>query len=196
MDCGDLAHLRRARDLLDREYARPLDVPAMARAALMSPSHFSRQFRAAFGETPYAYLQSRRLERAMALLRRGDLSVTDVCLTVGFTSLGSFSSTFTRLVGEPPSAYRGRDHARMAPVPACVARTWTRPGWLGSGCGEPGGREPSGIEPSRIEPSGIEPSRIEPSGIEPSGIEPSGIEPGRIEQSRIGEAGAARRGIA
>ena len=118
MDCGDLAHLRRARNLLDREYARPLDVPAMARAALMSPSHFSRQFRAAFGETPYAYLQSRRLERAMALLRRGDLSVTDVCLAVGFTSLGSFSSTFTRLVGEPPSAYRGRDHTPMAPVPA------------------------------------------------------------------------------
>ena len=129
MDCGDLAHLRRARDLLDREYARPLDVPGMARAALMSPSHFARQFRAAFGETPYAYLQSRRLERAMALLRRGDMSVTDVCMAVGFTSLGSFSSTFTRLVGEPPSAYRGRDHTSMAPVPACVARAWTRPGW-------------------------------------------------------------------
>jgi AraC-like DNA-binding protein len=147
MDCGDLAHLRRARDLLDREYARPLDVPAMARAALMSPSHFSRQFRVAFGETPYAYLQSRRLERAMALLRRGDLPVTDVCLAVGFTSLGS---TFTRLVGEPPSAYRGRDHAAMAPVPACVARTWTRPGWLGTG---------------RVEQDRVEQDRVETSTI-------------------------------
>jgi AraC-like DNA-binding protein len=127
VDCGDLAHLRRARDLLDREYARPLDVPGMAREALMSVSHFSRCFRDAYGETPYAYLQSRRVERAMALLRRGDLSVTDICMAVGFTSLGSFSSTFTRLVGEPPSAYRARDHTRMAPVPPCVARAWTRP---------------------------------------------------------------------
>ena len=148
MDCDDLAHLRRARDLLDREYARPLDVPAMARAALMSPSHFSRQFRAAFGETPYAYLQSRRLERAMALLRRGDLSVTDVCLAVGFTSLGSFSSTFTRLVGEPPSAYRGRDHSAMAPVPACVARTWTRPGWRGASQTGPSQTGPAGPGPA------------------------------------------------
>jgi AraC-like DNA-binding protein len=159
MDCDDLAHLRRARDLLDREYARPLDVPAMARAALMSPSHFSRQFRVAFGETPYAYLQSRRLERAMALLRRGDQSVTDVCLAVGFTSLGSFSSTFTRLVGEPPSAYRGRDHTAMAPVPACVARTWTRPGWRGASWTGPSRITPSRITPSRIT-LGPEPSRI------------------------------------
>ena len=127
MEATELAHLRRARDLLDREYARPLDVPAMARAALMSPSLFARQFREAYGETPYAYLQTRRVERAMALLRRGDLSVTDICMAVGFTSLGSFSSTFTRLVGEPPSAYRARDHTRMAPVPPCVARAWTRP---------------------------------------------------------------------
>jgi AraC-like DNA-binding protein len=174
VDCGELAHLRRARDLLDREYARPLDVPAMARAALMSPSHFARQFRAAFGETPYAYLQSRRLERAMALLRRGDLSVTDVCLAVGFTSLGSFSSTFTRLVGEPPSAYRGRDHTAMAPVPACVARTWTRPGWLGA----------SRTGPSRIAPQ-PEPSRTGPSRIAP-----------RPEPSRIGEARPAAERIA
>src|SRR5690242_21060984 len=163
MEVADLAHLRRARDLLDREYARPLDVPGMARAALMSPSHFARQFRAAFGETPYAYLQSRRLERAMALLRRGDMSVTEVCMAVGFTSLGSFSSTFSRLVGEPPSAYRGRDHAAMAPVPACVARTWTRPGWLG-----PGGAEPR-AEPSRAESSRAESSRAEPSGTGSSG---------------------------
>ena len=159
MDGGDLAHLRRARDLLDREYARPLDVPGMARAALMSPSHFARQFRAAFGETPYAYLQSRRLERAMALLRRGDMSVTEVCMAVGFTSLGSFSSTFSRLVGEPPSAYRGRDHAAMAPVPACVARTWTRPGWLGPGGAGPRA-ESSRAEPSRTGSSSPESSRI------------------------------------
>ena len=106
----------------------PLNVPAaMARAALMSPSHFSRQFRAAYGETPYGYLQTRRVERAMALLRRGDLPVTDVCLAVGFTSLGSFSSTFTKLVGEPPSAYRARDHSRFITVPPCVVRAWTRP---------------------------------------------------------------------
>jgi AraC-like DNA-binding protein len=127
VDPAELAHLRRARDLLDREYARPLDVPTMAREALMSPSHFSRQFREVYGETPYGYLQTRRVERAMALLRHGDRSVTEVCFEVGFTSLGSFSSTFTRLVGEPPSAYRARDHSDLAPVPPCVARFWTRP---------------------------------------------------------------------
>jgi len=123
----DLAHLRRARDLMDREYARPLDVPAMARQALMSPSHFSRQFRAAYGETPYTYLMTRRIERAMALLRRGDLSVTDVCLQVGCTSLGSFSARFTETVGETPSAYRARCHDATATVPGCVAKVWTRP---------------------------------------------------------------------
>jgi AraC-like DNA-binding protein len=124
---GELAHLRRARDLLDREYARPLDVPAMARATLMSPAHFSRRFREAFGESPYSYLQTRRVERAMALLRRGDLSVTEVCLQVGFTSLGSFGSTFTRLVGVSPGAYRADDHTALAPIPSCVAKAWTRP---------------------------------------------------------------------
>ncbi|MDQ2706444.1 MAG: helix-turn-helix transcriptional regulator [Actinomycetota bacterium] len=123
----ELAHLRRARDLMDRDYARPLDVPAMARAALMSPAHFSRQFRAAYGETPYNHLMTRRIERAMALLRRGDLSVTEVCLAVGATSLGSFSSRFTELVGQTPSAYRARDHRAGAAVPACVARAWSRP---------------------------------------------------------------------
>jgi len=123
----DLAHLRRARDLMDREYAKPLDVPAMARQALMSPSHFSRQFRAAYGETPYTYLMTRRIERAMALLRRGDLSVTDVCLQVGCTSLGSFSARFTEIVGETPSAYRARCHDATVVVPACVAKLWTRP---------------------------------------------------------------------
>jgi AraC-like DNA-binding protein len=134
MEAAELAHLRRARDLLDREYAQPLDVPAMARAALMSPSLFSRRFREAYGDPPYGYLQARRVERAMALLRRGDRSVTDVCMAVGFTSLGSFSSTFTRLVGEPPSAYRTRDHSRLAPVPPCTTRAWARPGWIAEPC--------------------------------------------------------------
>ena len=120
MEVAELAHLRRARDLLDREYARPLDVPAMARAALMSPSLFSRRFREAYGDTPYGYLQARRVERAMALLRDGHMSVTDVCMAVGFTSLGSFSSTFTRLVGEPPSVYKARDHSRLTRVPPCM----------------------------------------------------------------------------
>lgn len=123
----DLAHLRRARDLMDRDYARPLDVPAMARAALMSVSHFSRQFRLAYGETPYSYLMTRRIERAKALLRRGDLSVTEVCVQVGCTSLGSFSSRFTELVGESPSAYRERNHAATAPVPPCYTKRVTRP---------------------------------------------------------------------
>jgi transcriptional regulator GlxA family with amidase domain len=123
----DLAHLRRARDLMDREYARPLDVPAMARAALMSPAHFSRQFRTAYGETPYAYLMTRRIERAKELLRRGDLTVTQVCMLVGCTSLGSFSARFTEIVGEPPSAYRARDHGAFAAIPACYAKSVGRP---------------------------------------------------------------------
>ncbi len=124
---AELVHLRRARDLIDREYARPLDVPAMARTALMSPAHFSRRFRAAYGETPYSYLMTRRIERAKALLRRGDLSVTDVCMAVGCTSLGSFSTRFTELVGESPSAYRARDHTALAPVPGCWTMVVTRP---------------------------------------------------------------------
>ncbi len=101
-DLVTLTHLRRARDLMDRDYASPLDVPSLAQAAYMSPGHFSRQFRAAYGETPYSYLMTRRIERAMALLRRGDLSVTEVCLQVGCTSLGSFSTRFTELVGSHP----------------------------------------------------------------------------------------------
>ena len=124
---ANLAHLRRARDLMDREYARPLDVAALARAALMSPAHFSRQFRAAYGETPYAYLMTRRIERAKALLRRGDLSVTEVCLAVGCTSLGSFSARFTLLAGETPTAYRTRDHGALVTVPGCIAKEVTRP---------------------------------------------------------------------
>ncbi|WP_051766934.1 helix-turn-helix transcriptional regulator [Saccharothrix syringae] len=112
---------------MDREYAKPLDVPAMARAALMSPSHFTRQFKLAYGETPYNHLMTRRIERAKALLRRGDLTVTEVCVAVGCTSLGSFSTRFTELVGETPSAYRARSHRELAPVPACYAKTATRP---------------------------------------------------------------------
>jgi AraC-like DNA-binding protein len=123
----DLAHLRRAKDFMDREYARPLNVPEMARTALMSPAHFSRQFRAAYGETPYGYLMTRRIERAKALLRRGEKSVTEVCFEVGCTSLGSFSSRFTEFVGEPPSAYRARDHSAVATVPSCIAAAHTRP---------------------------------------------------------------------
>jgi AraC-like DNA-binding protein len=126
-ELDNLAHLRRARDLMDRDYAQPLDVAAIARAALMSAAHFSRRFRAAYGETPYAYLMTRRIERAMALLRNGDLSVTDVCMAVGCTSLGSFSTRFTRLVGETPTAYRAGDHSALTRVPGCVAKALTRP---------------------------------------------------------------------
>ncbi|WP_116428887.1 helix-turn-helix transcriptional regulator [Streptomyces spongiicola] len=112
---------------MDRDYAQPLDVPALARIALMSAGHFSRSFRAAYGETPYSYLMTRRIERAKALLRRGDLSVTEVCMEVGCTSLGSFSSRFTELVGESPSAYRARGHDHGSAVPACIAKIRTRP---------------------------------------------------------------------
>ena len=124
---ADLEYLRRARDLMDREYARPLNVAALARAALMSTAHFSRQFRATYGETPHAYLMTRRIERAKALLRRGDMSVTEVCMAVGCTSLGSFSARFTQLVGETPTAYRARDHGALAGLPGCVTREVTRP---------------------------------------------------------------------
>ncbi len=135
-ELADLAHLRRARDLIDREYARPLDVAALARAALMSSAHFSRRFRAAYGETPYAYLMTRRIERAKALLRRGDMSVTEACMEVGCTSLGSFSSRFTKLVGEAPTAYRARDHGALASVPGCIAKDLTRPSQESSRIGE------------------------------------------------------------
>ncbi|MCK1820129.1 helix-turn-helix transcriptional regulator [Streptomyces sp. XM83C] len=112
---------------MDREYAEPLDIATLARTALMSPGHFQRSFREAYGETPYGYLMTRRIERAKTLLRRGDLTVTEVCLAVGCTSLGSFSSRFTELVGETPSAYRARSHAASEHVPPCVARRLTRP---------------------------------------------------------------------
>ena len=127
MDLDELRHLRRARDRMDREYAEPLDVPALARTALMSTAHFSRRFREAYGETPYSYLMTRRIERAAALLRRGDRSVTDACFEVGCTSLGSFSARFTQIVGETPSAYRARDHSDLQAVPGCHILVLARP---------------------------------------------------------------------
>jgi transcriptional regulator GlxA family with amidase domain len=126
-DLDELRRLRRARDRMDREFADPLDVPALARTALMSAAHFSRRFREAYGETPYAYLMTRRIERATSLLRRGDMTVTDVCSAVGCTSLGSFSARFTELVGTTPSAYRGRDHSALRPLSLCEAMVITRP---------------------------------------------------------------------
>jgi transcriptional regulator GlxA family with amidase domain len=126
-DIDELRRLRRARDRMDREYAQPLDVPALARTALMSPGHFSRRFREAYSETPYSYLMTRRIERAMALLRGGDLTVTEVCFAVGCASLGSFSARFTELVGEAPSVYRARNHDELWVLPACQAMVATRP---------------------------------------------------------------------
>jgi AraC-like DNA-binding protein len=124
---NDLALLRRVRDRIDREYAQPLDVEALARGVYMSAGHLSRQFRLAYGESPYSYLMTRRIERAMALLRRGDLSVTEVCFAVGCSSLGTFSTRFTELVGMPPSAYRRQAARGTAGLPACVAKLVTRP---------------------------------------------------------------------
>ena len=123
----NLAVLRRVRDRIDREYAQPLDVEALARGAHMSAGHLSREFRRAYGESPYAYLMTRRIERAMALLRRGDLSVTEVCFTVGCSSLGTFSTRFTELVGMPPSVYRREAAHSTAGIPSCVAKRVTRP---------------------------------------------------------------------
>jgi transcriptional regulator GlxA family with amidase domain len=123
----DLVQLRRARDRMDRDYVQPLDVEALARDAHMSAGHFSRQFRLAYGESPYSYLMTRRIERAMALLRRGDLSVTDVCFAVGCSSLGTFSSRFTDLVGMPPNTYRRQAANGTAEIPSCVSKQVTRP---------------------------------------------------------------------
>ena len=134
-EIANLAHLRRARDLMDREYAKPLDIAAIARAALMSPAHFSRRFRAAYGETPYSYLMTRRIERAKSLLR-GGMSVTETCFSVGCTSLGSFSARFTELVGETPTAYRASDHSSLVNVPGCIAKEMTRPSRKPSRIGE------------------------------------------------------------
>jgi AraC-like DNA-binding protein len=122
----DLARLRRVRDRIDREYAQPLDVEALARGAHMSAGHLSREFRAAYGESPYSYLMTRRIERAMALLRCGDLSVTEICFAVGCSSLGTFSTRFTELVGMPPSTYR-RQATGAAGVPPCVVKQVSRP---------------------------------------------------------------------
>ncbi len=123
----DLAWLRRVRDRIDRDHAQPLDVEALARGAEMSAGHLSRQFKLAYGESPYSYLMTRRIERAMALLRRGDLSVTDVCWAVGCSSLGTFSTRFTELVGVPPSVYRSTAAQATAGMPSCVAKQVTRP---------------------------------------------------------------------
>jgi AraC-like DNA-binding protein len=124
---ADLARLRRVRDRMDREYAQPLDVEALARDAHMSPGHFSRAFRRAYGESPYGYLMTRRIERAMALLRGGDLSVTEICFEVGCSSLGTFSTRFTELVGVPPSTYRSQASGAMAGMAPCVAKQVSRP---------------------------------------------------------------------
>src|SRR5213592_1670786 len=123
----DLARLRRVRDRIDREYEQPLDVEALARGVHMSAGHLSREFRLAFGESPYSYLMTRRIERAMALLRRGDLNVTEVCFAVGCSSLGTFSTRFTELVGIPPSVYQREATGEMAGIPSCVAKQVTRP---------------------------------------------------------------------
>jgi len=127
MHIPELIRLRKAKDRMDREFEQPLDVPALARSAAMSAGHFSRSFKAAFGEGPYSYLMTRRIERAKALLRRGDVSVTDACFAVGCTSLGSFSTRFTELVGESPSAYRARSHAPVEFIPPCIIMVMTKP---------------------------------------------------------------------
>jgi len=124
---GDLARLRRARDRIDREYEQPLDVEALARGVNMSAGHFSREFRRAYGESPYSYLMTRRIERAMALLRRGDVNVTEVCFEVGCSSLGTFSSRFSELVGMSPSAYRQQAARATLGMPSCIAKQVTRP---------------------------------------------------------------------
>jgi transcriptional regulator GlxA family with amidase domain len=123
----DLALLRRVRDRMDREHAQPLDVEALARGVHMSAGHLSRAFKLAYGESPYGYLMTRRIERAMALLRRGDLSVTEVCTAVGCSSLGTFSTRFTELVGMPPSTYRRQAARGAAELPSCVVKQVTRP---------------------------------------------------------------------
>ena len=124
---ADLAWLRRVRDRIDRDFAQPLDVEALAAGAHMSAGHLSREFKKAYGEPPYAYLMTRRVERAMTMLRRGDRSVTDVCFAVGFSSLGTFSTRFTELVGMSPSTYKREAAQATAGIPACVAKQFTRP---------------------------------------------------------------------
>lgn len=142
--------LLRARDAMDRSWAEPLDVARLAAVALMSPAHFSRSFVSTFGETPHRYLQRRRIERAMVLLRSGDTSVTDICMAVGFASLGTFSRTFRDVVGCSPSGYRAR--GPLPPVPSCFGMSWLRPGG-GSGAGPPA-PTPSGSSSSSGEGAG------------------------------------------
>ncbi|HEX4732639.1 MAG TPA: helix-turn-helix transcriptional regulator [Solirubrobacterales bacterium] len=139
----DLVRLRRVRDRIDREYAQPLNVEALARGAHMSAGHLSRQFRLAFGESPYSYLMTRRIERAMALLRRGDLSVTEICFEVGCSSLGTFTTRFTELVGMPPGAYRREEAEATAGIPSCLAKQVTRP-----------------IRPTSVRPASIRPASV------------------------------------
>lgn len=146
VDLDELRCLRRARDQMDREYAQPLDVAELARTASMSSAHFSRRFREAYFESPYSYLMTRRVERAKALLRRGDLSVTDVCFAVGWTSLGSFSTRFTELVGESPLRYQARGHEGLRVVSPCQMMVMTRPRKGGS----PAGREESSFEEESV----------------------------------------------
>ena len=124
---GDLARLRRVRDRIDREHSQPLDVEGLARGVNWSSGHLSREFKSAYGESPYSYLMTRRIERAMTLLRRGDLTVTEICFEVGFSSLGTFSTRFTELVGVPPSTYRREASGATAGMPACIVRQITRP---------------------------------------------------------------------
>ncbi len=123
----ELAQLRRVKDRIDREYSQPLNVESLAKDIHMSAGHFSRRFKAAYQESPYSYLMTRRIERAMALLRKGDLSVTEVCFAVGCSSLGTFSTRFSELVGMPPSAYKQEAESSTAGIPACVAKQVTRP---------------------------------------------------------------------
>lgn len=151
VDLDELKRLRRARDRMDREYAQPLDVASLARTALMSTAHFSRRFREAYSETPYAYLMTRRIERAKALLRYGELSVTEICFAVGCTSLGSFSSRFTELVGESPSSYRSRNHEDWRVLPSCHIMVVTRP--RKTGAAKP---ESRALESGRPESSSFE----------------------------------------
>lgn len=142
-DVAKLVAVRRARDLIDRDYAQALDVPRMAAEAFMSTAHFSRVFRDAYGETPYGYLMTRRIERAMALLRAGT-SVTDACFAVGSTSLGSFSSKFSDITGETPSSYRSREHDAVEAMPSCISRLLTRPPYLSGAAQASRIREASG----------------------------------------------------
>ena len=130
--------LLRARDAMDRDYAKPLDVPTLAKVAHTSEAHFIRTFRDTFGETPHRYLQRRRIERAMFLLRETDLSVTEICLDVGFNSLGTFSRTFQEIVGDPPTTYRWRA-TDLSRVPGCFTKVWTRPSSFGEANGRRGG---------------------------------------------------------